>query len=335
MVSVFVGLDYHDSAVRVCILAEDGRQLINRDVPNDPALVRRLVVRHGRPQAVAIEACGGAADFAAELIRQSGWRVRLAHPGYVKRMKQGPDKTDHGDAWLLADLIRVDYFPEVWLADETTRQLRRLVRYRDGVKSERKNVKLRIRALLREERVVCPPVRAWTKAWVAWVAKVSLGEQSRWVMDRELEQLARLQAEIDEVEKRMREATADDPLTQRLLSQPGIGLVTAVTLRAEIGRFDRFRTGKQLARYCGVTPCNASSGKRQADAGLVKAGRRTLRAVVIQAAKRLPRHEEKWRALRQRLGRTKKPNVATAAVANRWLRWLYHQVVDMPPQTAA
>ncbi len=131
-------------------------------------------------------------------------------------------------------------------------------------------------------------------------------------------------------------ATADDADTQKLLAQPGIGLITAVTMRAGAppagwsGRFDRFRSGKQLARFCGVTPCNASSGKRQADSGLVKAGSRELRTVVIEAAKRLPRYVPKWKELRQRLGRTKPANAANAAVANRWLRWLYHQMVTTP-----
>jgi len=49
-----------------------------------------------------------------------------------------------------------------------------------------------------------------------------------------------------------------------------------VTIRAEIGRFDRFRTGKQMARFCGLSPHNASSGARQADAGLIRAGLRRL-----------------------------------------------------------
>ncbi len=46
----------------------------------------------------------------------------------------------------------------------------------------------------------------------------------------------------------------------------------ATVMRAVIGRFDRFRTGKQLSRYCGVTPYDSSSGKRQADVGLIEAG---------------------------------------------------------------
>lgn len=102
--------------------------------------------------------------------------------------------------------------------------------------------------------------------------------------------------------------------------------MTAVVFRAMIGRFDRFRNGKPLAKSCGVTPCNASSGKREADAGLIRTGNRALRAVVIQAAQCLPRHSEKWRTLKHRLVKTKPANVATAAVANRWMRWLFHQM---------
>jgi transposase len=320
-------LDYHEESVRVCVLSEKGKVLVNRDVPNDVLAVRDLVGRCGWPRGIAIEACCGAANFAAELQRHVSCRVQLAHPGYVKRLKQGPDKTDCGDAWLLADLVRVDYLPEVWLADEATRQLRRLVRYRQGLAAERKNVKLRLRALLREERLSYSYTKPWTKAWKAWLCSVETGEQSRWILDREIVRLERIEKDIQEVEDRMEAAIAQDETAQRLLKQPGIGLITAITLRAEVGRFDRFRNGKQLARFCGVTPCNASSGRRQADAGLVKAGNPALRAIIIQTAQRLPRHEQKWKELKQRLRRKKPANVATAAVANRWLRWLYHQMV--------
>ena len=109
--------------------------------------------------------------------------------------------------------------------------------------------------------------------------------------------------------------------------------MTALLLRAVVGRFDRFRNGKQLSRYCGLTPCNASSGKRQADSGLVPAGHDDLRAVLIQLAKRLPRHVPRWREFKDRLGIRKPANVVSAAIANRWLRSLHHELasVQMTP----
>jgi transposase len=178
--------------------------------------------------------------------------------------------------------------------------------------------------LLREERVPSPDANPWTKSWREWLAGVPLGEESRWVMDRLIKNLRDAEEDLRDVDGRLRQATADDPVTQRLLEQPGVGLITAVTLRAEIGRFDRFRSGKHLSRFCAVTPCNASSGKRQADAGLVKAGSPELRAVLIELAQRLPRLDGHWKDMKNRLSRKKPANVVTCAIANRWVRRLFH-----------
>jgi hypothetical protein len=54
-------------------------------------------------------------------------------------------------------------------------------------------------------------------------------------------------------------------------------------VRAEVGRFDRFRSGKQRARFCGLTPCNRSSGDKQAAAGLIPAANPERRRVFSQA----------------------------------------------------
>lgn len=106
--------------------------------------------------------------------------------------------------------------------------------------------------------------------------------------------------------------------------------VTAWTLRAVIGRFDRFKNGKQLSRYCDLTPKNASSGERVADAGLVRAGDPTLKTVLIQVAHRLVRCAGEWNSLYLGLRERGKPAcVAIAAVANRWTRRLWHELKDM------
>ena len=65
-------------------------------------------------------------------------------------MKRSPDKHDLGDVQLLADLTRVDYLPQVWLAPREIRELRRLVRHRANLVRQRKDTKLRMRGLLRK-----------------------------------------------------------------------------------------------------------------------------------------------------------------------------------------
>ena len=41
-VPVFVGLDYHQDSVQVCVLDPDGKVLANRSVANEGKLIQRL-----------------------------------------------------------------------------------------------------------------------------------------------------------------------------------------------------------------------------------------------------------------------------------------------------
>lgn len=330
-VPVYVGLDYHSRSVQVCVVDAGGRVLANRRCGNSVIEVADAIGGYGTPALSAVEACCGAADFAEALARHAGWAVTLAHPGYVARMKGNPDKTDYSDARMLADLCRAGMVPRVWLAPAAIRELRVLVRYRFDQMGRRVALKLRVAALLREQRVAEPTGGRWTKRWLGWLRTTpELSEQGRWVVEQHLAELAGVQTRIDDVERQLEKATADDPLVRRLREIPGIGPVTAWTMRAIIGRFDRFANGKQLARFCALTPMNRSSGQRQADAGLIKAGDPALKCVLIQAAQRLRRHDPRWRRLYERLRDNGKPMcLAIAAVANRWVRSLHHQLREV------
>ncbi|MGE3818854.1 MAG: IS110 family transposase [Isosphaeraceae bacterium] len=318
-VTVFVGLDYHEDSVQVCVMDCSRTVLANRSCRDAAAAIAQVVASLGHHVRAAIEARSGAAALADELINRHGWDLDMAHPGYVNRMRRSPDKSDYSDAKILADLVRVGYLPKVWLAPEDARQLRTLVRYRQQLVDQRRAVKLRVTALLREARLAGPGLRRWGRPWMRWLETAEgLGSEARFVMDRHL-------ADLRSLDQRMVEVVA------QLVALRGLGRVTAWALRAEIGRFDRFGSGKQLARYCGLSPRNASSGQRQADAGLIKAGNELSRATLIEAAHRLIRFDDRWRALATTLRVAGKPAcVVAAAVANRWTRWLFHQVSGGP-----
>ena len=328
--TVFAGIDYATSFVQVCVLDRSGRQLGNRRCANDWREIAAFVRPFGTEVRASIEASTGASSLAEELLQHADWSIDLAHPGYVHRMKGNPDKTDFSDAHMLADLVRVGYLPRVWLAPPAIRELRRLVRYRQDLVDRRRALKLRISALLRDHRMTPPPGRTWTVRWLTWLGTTELPEQSRWIIDQTLEDVRSLTERILKAEERIAKATESDRFVKRMCLISGIGLVTACVLRAEIGEVARFRTGKQLARYCGLTPRNASSGLRQADAGLIVACNRQLRATLIEAAHRLKRYDPRWKALGEQLRRRGKPgSMVAAAVANRWVRGLYHELMEV------
>ncbi|MBX3407138.1 MAG: IS110 family transposase [Phycisphaeraceae bacterium] len=332
-VPVFVGLDYHSKSVQVCVVDGAGTVLVNRRCGNSVLEIGAAVGPERVVQRVAIESCCGAADLADGLIADLHWSVSLAHPGYVQRMKQNPDKTDYADAKMLAELARAGLIPPVWLAPQPIRELRLLIRLRTDLVGHLRSTKVRILAVLRQQRIADPPCKRWCKRWLAWLTGTEcvLTSQARFAVEVYLDEIASLQARIKTVEARLREATVADAVVGALMGIKGIGEVTAWTMRALIGRFDRFPSGKHLSRFCAVTPRNASSGQRVADSGMIKAGDPQLKTVVVEAAHRLRRYEPRWRALSESMyARGKPSSVIVGAIANRWLRGLYHQMKGLP-----
>lgn len=338
-VSLFVGLDYHQDSIQVCVLNQKGQVLLNRGADNDCGALARLVQPLGVVERVGIEACSGAADLGEQLVDQLGWHVSLGHPLYIAKLKQSPDKSDFSDSRFIADLTRVGYLPLVWLPPAYIRELRQLVNHRQRLVDLGRAIKLQTGGVLREQRVKIDTDRGerWSKTWTASVRDNDrLSKQGRWIANDLLDDLKYVAGKIAKTDQQLREATEGDKVVQKLMSQSSIGEVTAWVFRAYIGDFSRFKNAKQLARYCGMSPCNSSSGKKVADAGLIDCCNKVLRATIVQAAHRLIRTHPRWRQLAESMRARGKPAcVIVGAVGNRWIRSLHHAMKESKMEQAS
>ena len=200
---------------------------------------------------------------------------------------------------MLADLVRVGYLPKVWLAPEDVRQLRTLVRYRQQLVNQRRAIKLRITALLRDARVVEPKgSRRWGRAWLAWLATAEgLGHRGP-VRRRPPPRRAAAcsTSRSPRSRPRLAKVTAEDPVIAQLVPMKGVGLVTAWALRAEIGRFDRFThrqaAGAVLRADAAERLERPAAGRRGADQGR----QRAAAGDIIEAAHRLIRFDARGAA---------------------------------------
>ena len=68
------------------------------------------------------------------------------------------------------------------------------------------------------------------------------------------------------------------------MSIPGMGLVSASTILAEIGDFNDFRTGDQLASYCGLVPSVYQSAGKLITGHITKRGSPHVRRMLIEVA---------------------------------------------------
>jgi transposase len=151
-----VGLDWAKEAHAVCVLDAEGAVVDRFEARHDrkglEELARRLE-RHGEPQTlpIAIERPSG---LLVDTLVEGGFVVVPIHPNVVKacrsRYSTVHAKSDPGDAYLLADLLRTDghrFEPLRPLSDEV-RALRAMVRGRDDLVAERVAVANQLRSLL-------------------------------------------------------------------------------------------------------------------------------------------------------------------------------------------
>lgn len=129
-------------------------------------------------------------------------------------------------------------------------------------------------------------IRTAAGRWAAfWAGRVDL-DALAWDVSEQLADLAAAAARVDrstgQATRYWERLFGEDPL---LASLPGMGPVTAPTVRAFLGDGRGFPTAKAAACYVGITPSNWSSGTvTQPGRAITKEGPAALRLAFYQAA---------------------------------------------------
>lgn len=287
---MFVGMDVHRNRTQVCVVDRNGNEVRNRNVINDRGVLATELgsLRRGTP--VAFEAAYGT-GWVAELLGELGLEAHLAHPSACRAIADAKLKYDRVDARTLANLVRTGYLAEAWLAPPGVRELRLLLRQRAWLVRLRTAAKNRIRAQLADQGVPPPRVGLWTKAGQAWLSLVPLSVMHRAVVEDCQVLISALDDRIASLEAEIRRQAKPDPRVEALQDLPGIGLISAMTLVAEIGDIRRFPTSRKLCAWAGLTPSMRNSDRSIRHGHITKAGPQAVRHVLGEAAHVARRYE--------------------------------------------
>ncbi len=152
----YAGVDWGSGAHAVCVLDERGDRAAQFEVRHDAAglaELTRALCKFGASDGlrIAIERPSG---LLIDTLVEAGCAIVPIHPNIVKacrpRYRAAGGKSDRGDAYLLADLLRTDGHRLRTLAPECDeiRALRALVRTRDDLVATRIALANQLRALL-------------------------------------------------------------------------------------------------------------------------------------------------------------------------------------------
>jgi transposase len=97
------------------------------------------------------------------------------------------------------------------------------------------------------------------------------------------QQIDEIDARIKDVDAKLNAAHKASEVSQRLVTIPGVGPVTALTLAVEIDPA-MFESGRHLAAWAGLTPKERSTGGKQRMGGISRAGNERLRVLLVSGA---------------------------------------------------
>lgn len=190
-----IGLDVHRDFCQVAI-ADGGRARAAGRIATTPEQLELFAQSLARDDRVVMEATGNALAIARILQPHVG-EVVLAHAKQVRAISNARVKTDKIDARVLADLLAADLIPNVWIGDDRTRMLRRLVSRRRGLVKRRTQVKNEISAVMhRNLKGANPASDPFGKKGRAWIAAQRLPVDERLTVDAGLRQLDFLGEEL-------------------------------------------------------------------------------------------------------------------------------------------
>ena len=355
------GVDVHKKFLVATILSRDGTKVTQRFriTPDDLSKFRTWVIENGCEQ-VAVESTG---VYWIPVFNALGGSVDLILANAYKIKNTSKPKTDLTDSEWMAELCLNGMIKpsRIFLKDD--RDLRSLTRSRERYVNDLTREKNRVhksldscnitlssvlsnifgkvgRYILAEllegkdiDKIIegIPVKRLMKKAdQIREAVKNGLDVTKIQLIKGSLELMEAIQKRIDELATEIRRRVIHQKENIAILmSVPGIGFISAVTILAEIGDFRDFEKPEKLAAWCGLVPSVYQSADKLFTGSITKHGSRHLRWILVEVAQVVARcGSTKLKNFFLRVKAKKGYNVAIVALARKILCILHHLLMN-------
>jgi len=278
-----IGLDVHRDFCEVAIV-EAGEVRSAGRIETTPETLELFAGSLAPDDRVALEVTGNAWEI-ARIIEPHVAQVIVVSPGDTG-IRQARAKTDRLDARTLAKLLAAGSLDGLWMPDQRTRVMRRRLARRSQLVRARTRAKNEIHAALIRRLIARPAFSdLFGLAGRRWLAGLELPVEERETIDGCMRQIELLDLEVSEVERTIALAALAWPEVRRLMSVPGVNVITAATFLAAIGEIGRFPRPRQLVGYLGLDPRVRQSGPGPATHGRIsKQGSAPARHALVEAS---------------------------------------------------
>lgn len=325
----YVGVDLHKETSWFYIVDANGKKIDSRNILNKPEILKRYFEKIPKPFTLAVEATYNWYYF-VDIAEQYAEKVFLANSYELKAFAKRHKKTDKIDARLIATILQKGFLPVVTIADQHTRQVRELLRYRIRLVTDRSRNISRLKALLDKLGINSNGDFTTYKRLKAISAKNTTNIYNKLVKNY-IERIAELTQKLKSIEKDISAVSCNDPQIINLMSIPGIADFSAALIKSEIIDISRFASFNRLCAYAGLAPRVSASANKMFHGPLNKNWSKNLQWILLENVyhfiKAIPEIQEKYEMLKQRKGH----NTAKVALAREMLKIIYHVLKEQRP----
>lgn len=326
-----VGCDFHPSWQQVSVFDAETGEVSEHKLVNGDGEAERFYRGLESPALVGIEACGNSQWF-IELVEDLGHEVWVGDAAQIRASYVRRQKTDRRDAGHILRLLMENRFPRLWRPSAEQRDLRQLLIHRHKLVEIRTRVKNGLQHLalnrgLQKQRAL------WSVRGRAYLEKLPLEGWTARRREDLLQLLAGLDRHLGDLDEAVSLAAKEHPQSRLLMTQPGVGPITALAFVLTIGDVSRFKHSGQVASYVGLIPREHSSGGKQRLGAISKQGNRFLRQLLVESVQTVNRLDEGFRKQYQARCHHKAKGVAKVAAARKLavrLYWMMRQNVGYP-----
>lgn len=254
---------------------------------------------------IAVEATGNARYF-KNRMEAEGFSVVVVNTSKFKVITMSTKKTDANDAFTLAYYLSKDMLPQSYLCDQTSEEIRRLLRMRSILVSSIVKLKNQIHGMMLGYGIETQAAQFQSKKrrqeLLVGLENHDFSQFTASSLEMTFHILDDMEANVKRVEAQISQMTQKNEDVEILMTMPGVGMVGATTISAYTKDIKERFAGdfKRFSAYLGIVPSVHNSAETVRMGKITKHGPQDLRTAFVQVALgiiRQPQNTSAWKLM--------------------------------------